>query len=118
MPRACLTARVAALAAVCAVGAPVAIATASAAADMQATTVSGPTVRTPASERATVRAGGPAAVAATSTAQGFLGISHLAEHDHRPVGLRRRSGHSLRPPGEKPLPRRTVRAAPGRCRNR
>jgi hypothetical protein len=39
------------------------------------TTVSGPTVRTPASERATVRAGGTAAVAATSTAQGFLGIA-------------------------------------------
>jgi len=117
LPRACLTARVAALAAVCAVGAPVAAATASAAVDMQATTtlaesvapvtannpgvdavfgierktiplssvpdattspttaVSGPTVRTPASERVTVRAGGPAAVAATSTAQGFLGIS-------------------------------------------
>ena len=117
MPRACLTARVAALAAVCAVGAPVAIAITSAGADMQATTtpavsgawmtadnsgvsalsgierktmsgssdpdgtisptttVSGPTVRTPASERATVRAGGPAAVATTSTAQGFLGIA-------------------------------------------
>lgn len=92
MPRACLTARVAAFAAVCAVGAPVAIATASADVDMQATTrpaapvvpegttspmttVSGPTVRTPASERATVRTGGPAAVAATSTAQGFLGIA-------------------------------------------
>ena len=68
MPRARLTARVATLAAVCALGAPAAIATASAAAD-------GPTVRTPASERATVRAGGPAGVAATSTAQGFLGIS-------------------------------------------
>jgi hypothetical protein len=117
MPRACLTARVAALAAVYAVGAPVAIATASAAADTQATTtlaesvapvtannpgvgavsgaesktiplssvpdgttsptttVSGPTVRTPAPERTTVRAGGTAAVAATSTAQGFLGIA-------------------------------------------
>jgi hypothetical protein len=68
MRRARLTARVATLAAVCALGAPAAIATASAAAD-------GPTVRTPASERATVRAGGPAGVAATSTAQGFLGIS-------------------------------------------
>jgi hypothetical protein len=117
MPRACLTARVAALAAVCAVGTPVAIATASAAAGMPAsttlaesaapgnadnpgvgavsgieskiiplssvpdgtasptTTLSGPIVRTPASERATVRAGGTAAVAATSTAQGFLGIA-------------------------------------------
>lgn len=117
MPRACLTARVAAIAAVCAVGAPVAIATTSAAADLQATTtlaksvapvtannpgvgavsgiesktsrlssflddttsptttVSSPTVRTPASETATVRAGGTAAVAATSTAQGFLGIA-------------------------------------------
>ena len=38
MPRARLTARVAALAAVCSVGAPVAIATASADADRQATT--------------------------------------------------------------------------------
>jgi hypothetical protein len=75
MPRARLTARVAALAVVCAVGAPPAIATASAAADRQATTVSGPTVRTPASERATVRAGGAASVAATSTTQGFLGIA-------------------------------------------
>lgn len=75
MPRARLTARAAALAAVCAVGAPVAIAAASAAADMQATTVSRPTVRTPASARATVRVGGTAAVAATSTAQGFLGIA-------------------------------------------
>jgi len=117
MPRARLTARVAALAAVCAVGAPVAIATASAAADATATTtlaesvapvtannpgvgavsgtesktiplssvpdgttsptttVSGPTVPTPGFERATVRAGGSAAVAATSTAQGFLGIA-------------------------------------------
>ena len=59
----------------CAVGAPVAIAAASAAADMQATTVSRPTVRTPASARATIRAGGTTAVAATSTAQGFLGIA-------------------------------------------
>jgi hypothetical protein len=75
VPRAFLTARVAALAAVCAVSAPLAIATASAAADMPATTVSGPTVRTAASARATVRAGGPAGVAATSTTQGFLGIS-------------------------------------------
>jgi hypothetical protein len=75
VPRAFLTARVAALAAECAVGALLAIAIASAAADMHATTVSGPTVRTPASERATVRVGGPAAVAATSTTQGFLGIS-------------------------------------------
>jgi hypothetical protein len=39
------------------------------------TTGSGPTVRTPASERAGVRAGGNAAVAATSRAQGFLGIA-------------------------------------------
>jgi hypothetical protein len=65
MPRARLTACVAALAAVCAVGAP----TASAAA------ASGPTVRTPASERAIVTARGPAPVAPTSTAQGFLGIA-------------------------------------------
>ena len=117
MPRTCLTARVAALAAVCAVGAPVAIATASPAVDRQATTaatqfvapptignplvggvsgiesepvalsgvadgttspsttVSGPAVRTPASEMPTVRAGGTAAVAPTSTAQGFVGIA-------------------------------------------
>jgi hypothetical protein len=75
MPRVCLTARVAALAAACALGAPVAVATASATTDMQAATVSGPTVRTSVSQRATVRAGGPAAVAATSTAQGFVGIS-------------------------------------------
>jgi hypothetical protein len=68
MRRACLTARVAVLAAVCAVSAPAAITTASVAAN-------GPTVRTPASERATVRAAGPTAVAATSTVQGFLGIS-------------------------------------------
>jgi hypothetical protein len=66
---------VAALVVVCAIGAPMAIATASAAADMQATTVTGPTVHTPASEWATVSAGGTAAVAATSTAQGFLGIA-------------------------------------------
>jgi hypothetical protein len=90
MPRIPLIARVPALAAVCAVGAPVAIATASAAADMQATATRaasvaavaahnpgvGPTTAgTPASERATVRAGGTAAVAAASTVQGFLGIS-------------------------------------------
>jgi hypothetical protein len=62
--------------------APLAIATASAAADTQATTaasptskVTGPAVRTPASEKATVRAGGAAAVPATSTTQGFLGIA-------------------------------------------
>jgi hypothetical protein len=75
MRRASLIAHVAALAAVCAVGAAVAIATATAAADPGATAARGPTVRTPASERATVRAGGAAAVAATSTAQGFLGIA-------------------------------------------
>jgi hypothetical protein len=65
VPRALLTARVVALAsvcAVCAVGAPAAVA-------------GGPTARTPASESAAVRVGGPAAVAATSTVQGFLGIS-------------------------------------------
>jgi hypothetical protein len=100
MPSACLTARVVVLVAGCAVGAPVAIATASVTANnprvgavsgigskiippssvpdgttSPTTTVSGPTVRTPASERATVRAGGTAAVAATSSAQGFLGIA-------------------------------------------
>ncbi|MFZ0039842.1 MAG: hypothetical protein WAK93_00920, partial [Solirubrobacteraceae bacterium] len=100
MSRACLTARVAALVAVCAVGAPVARATAPAAMYRHATTTtaesvarvtvdnagpgavsgiesgaSGATVRTPASQRATIRAGGAAAVAATSTAQGFLGIA-------------------------------------------
>ena len=37
--------------------------------------MSGPNVRTSASERATVRAGGPAAVPTTSTAQGFLGVA-------------------------------------------
>jgi hypothetical protein len=63
MPRICLIA-LAALAAVYAVGAPVAIAAAPSAA-----------ARTPASEHATVRASGPAAVAATSTTEGFLGIS-------------------------------------------
>jgi hypothetical protein len=78
MPRARLTTHVAALAAVCAVGAPVAIAIASPAADgpiSPTTTVRGATARTLASERATVRVGGGAAVAATSTAQGFLGIA-------------------------------------------
>ncbi len=62
MPRIPLIVRVAALAAVCAVGAPLAPASAS-------------TVRTATSERATIRVGAPAAVAETSTAQGFLGIS-------------------------------------------
>jgi hypothetical protein len=78
MPRARLSTQVAALAAVCAVGAPVGIAIASPAADgsgSPTTTVRGATVRTPASERATIRVGGAAAVAATSTAQGFLGIA-------------------------------------------
>jgi hypothetical protein len=40
-----------------------------------AAAVSGPTVRTPAGERGTVSAGGPAAVAPTSTTQGFLGLA-------------------------------------------
>jgi hypothetical protein len=91
MPRSRLTVHVAALAAVCAIGAPVAIATSSTDAETTATatskampsssapspttTASGPTVRTPASERATVRTGGAAPVAPTSTAQGFLGIA-------------------------------------------
>jgi hypothetical protein len=61
MSRASLAARVAALVAVCAVGAPLAIAPARSAADTQATT--------------TVHVGGPAAVAPTSTAQGFLGMA-------------------------------------------
>jgi hypothetical protein len=74
MGRAALIARVATLVGVCAGGAPVPIAIASATTYPHAT-VSGPTVHTPASERATVRAGGAAAVAATSTAQGFLGIA-------------------------------------------
>ena len=52
-----------ALAAACAAVAPVALA------------LSAPTARTPASERATVRVGGAAAVPATSTAQGFLGLA-------------------------------------------
>jgi hypothetical protein len=70
-----------ATAVVIALAATVVIATASAVADMRqptttpAESVAGPTVRTPASERATVRAGGAAAVAATSTAQGFVGIA-------------------------------------------
>ena len=79
MPRARLTARLAAFAAACAVGVPAAIEVPSVAADTQSTikpaAVSGPTMRTPASERATVRAGGIAPVAPTSTAQGFLGIA-------------------------------------------
>jgi hypothetical protein len=68
MPRIRLLARLAAFAAVCTAGTPVAIAAAPAAADAL-------TVRTPASERAIVRVGGTAAVAAMSTTQGFLGIS-------------------------------------------
>lgn len=75
MLRAHLVARLAALAVVCAFGVPVAIAIAPAAADTQTTTVTGPTVHTPASEKATVTVAGPAPVAATSTAQGFLGIA-------------------------------------------
>jgi hypothetical protein len=66
--------RLAALAGVCAVGAPVAIGVPDGAAS-PATTVSSPIVRTPAAERAAVRAGGAAAVPATSTAQGFVGIA-------------------------------------------
>jgi hypothetical protein len=50
----------------------VAIAAASATSAVRA---SGPAVRTAASESATLRVGGAAAVAATSTAQGFLGIA-------------------------------------------
>jgi hypothetical protein len=70
MPRrARLIARATAAAGACAVLA--AVVTPSAAAD----TIGGPIVRTPASERATVRAGGRLAVAPTSTTQGFLGIS-------------------------------------------
>jgi hypothetical protein len=73
--RARLIARVSATAGACAVVAFVvalaAIATASAAAD----TAGGPIARTPASDRATVRTEGRAAVPATSTTQGFLGIS-------------------------------------------
>ena len=78
-----LIARLAACAAVCAVGVPAAIAAAAPAADTHTNTrpdgsvaaASGPTVLTPASERSTVRAGGAAAVAATSTNRGFLGIA-------------------------------------------
>jgi hypothetical protein len=69
--RAPLIGPVAAIAGTCAVLALVTIGSASAVAD----TISGPIVRTPASERATIRAGGPVAVAPTSTTQGFLGIS-------------------------------------------
>jgi hypothetical protein len=75
MRSASVIARVAALVAVCAAGGPVALANNSAAADPRATAVSGRTVRTPATERATIRAGGTGAVAATSTTQGFLGIA-------------------------------------------
>lgn len=73
MRRASVAAIVAALAGACAVGAPAVIPAVSAAA--HTTTVNGPIVRTPGSEVATVRAGGPAAVAATSTSHGFLGIA-------------------------------------------
>ncbi len=75
MPRTHLTARMAALAAVCAVSAPVALAVASGATSPPTTMASSPTVRTPASESATVRAGGTAALPATSTAQGFVGLA-------------------------------------------
>jgi hypothetical protein len=75
MPRARLTARVASLAAVCAIAAPVAIATTTTDAASPTTTASGPAVHTPASERATVRVGGAALVAPTSTTQGFLGLA-------------------------------------------
>ena len=82
MPRARLSARVAILAAVCAVGAPVAVAAASAAAVKPATTTAAEPVALVTannlrsrSEMATIRVGGTAAVAATSTAQGFLGIA-------------------------------------------
>jgi hypothetical protein len=76
MPKACLTTRVAALAAVRGRRGGGAVRS-----DRlrrrrgRLHVVSGPTVSTPASERATVRAGGTAPVAATSTAQGFLGIA-------------------------------------------
>jgi hypothetical protein len=72
MPRARLIVRVAALAAVSAVGASMAIAAAS---NSSTTTVSAPTVRTPTSQVTAVRVGGPAALPATSTRQGFLGIA-------------------------------------------
>jgi hypothetical protein len=84
MPKARLSAPVAAFAAVCAVAAPVGLAATSGAANRPAAraaaravavgAVSG-TVRTPATERVTVRVGGAAAVAPTSTAQGFLGVA-------------------------------------------
>jgi hypothetical protein len=70
-----------AAAVVIALVASLAIGTASVAADTQATAtraatkLTGPIVRTPASERATVRAGGAAAVPVSSTTQGFLGIA-------------------------------------------
>ena len=90
MRRRRLTRRVAVLAAVCAATAPVAIVAASATADTAAT------VRTPAAEQATVRVAGPAAVAPTSTRQGFLGIATEFTTIPDPGGLRRRSGHPLR----------------------
>lgn len=68
MRRARVNARIAIVAVVCAVGAPVAVATASA-------TVRSPSVGTHASETAGIFVGGPANVPATSTAQGFLGIA-------------------------------------------
>jgi hypothetical protein len=61
MPRARLTARAAALATVCAMGATAAVATASPTTGMRAT--------------ATIQVGGAAAVPATSTTQGFLGFA-------------------------------------------
>jgi len=69
MSRASLTARAATLAAGCAAGVVMAVAPASTAA------IHPLADRTPAYERATVRVGGPAAVAPTSTTQGFLGIA-------------------------------------------
>ena len=84
-----------------------AIASAPAAAGTQTTTATGPTVRTPASETATVRAAGPCRLAATSTAQ-VLRESPPRSADPGAVRPRRRSGHLLRQPVSGPSRRRTA----------
>ena len=75
MSRARLTVRLATLAAVCAVGAPLAIPAASAATDGHTGSPRPTALKARARRSATVRVGGPASVAATSTTQGFLGLA-------------------------------------------
>jgi hypothetical protein len=78
MQKASVIARVAGLAGVFALGVPVAGASAVADTDgstAPASMVSGPSLRTPASETATVTAGTPAKVAPTSITHGFVGIA-------------------------------------------